>query len=114
MLHECATDGFDPVQGATKAAKTAETGAKKAAGAATESVAQKAAAATAVAAAHAEPKPKAAEEVAHTDWCMHFGTRTSTGAFVDTLSDPRASAPEHALARAFQPSASEARAGASL
>jgi hypothetical protein len=68
----------------------------------------------AAAAAHAETKPKAAEEVAHKDWCMHYGTRTSTGAFVDTLSDPRASATEHALARVFQPSASEARAGASL
>jgi hypothetical protein len=111
VLHECATDGSDPVQGATKAAKTAEAAAEKAAVAATASVAQQAEAATA---AHAEPKPKAAAEVAHTDWCMHYGTRTSTGASVDTLFDPCASAPEHTLARALQPSASEARAGASL
>ena len=33
---------------------------------------------------HAETKPKAAEEVAHTDWWMHYGTRTSTGAFIVT------------------------------
>ena len=113
VLRVRAADGFDPVQGATKAAKTAEKAAQKAAGAETASVAQKAAAATA-AAAHAGTKPKAAEEVAHTDWCMHYGTRTSTGAFVDALSEPCASATEHALARALQPSVSEARAGASL
>jgi hypothetical protein len=110
-------DGSDPVQGATKAAKTAEKAAEKPAVAETASAAHKAAtAATAAmaAAAYAEPKPKAAEEVAHRDWCMHYGTRTSTAAFVDTLSDPCASAPEHALARALQPSASEARADASL
>jgi hypothetical protein len=108
MLHKRAADGFDRVQGATKVAKSAETAAE------TAGVAQKVAAAAAATAAHAEPKPQAAEEVAHTDWWMHYGTRTSTGAFVDTLSDPCASAPEHALARAFQPSASEAQAGASL
>jgi hypothetical protein len=64
VLHKRAADGFDRVQGATKAAKTEETAAEKAAGAETAGVANKEEAA---AAAHAETKPKAAEEVAHTD-----------------------------------------------